>query len=278
MLLRNLTLSGSRSVHTVRVSTIYQFVTVFNHSDHAVTVFPENLTLDNDKHYRVPPRIYLTLPLIGAGMVESCQREVVYTVISEGVDISPTIIGLSFTEENNNINMPFPDLSIPNVANLFSSPASQDQAPVEPCLIIPNQILPIPLPVQITNPILTTAIAGSLKRDLIPSVGDGNAGDTQNIDLVIGGSRIFIIDTSHVTKFTALITTVFNANITIEETVQTKGHLTPRYVSLHTQAILGNILIPTMITGVFNGNMARITIINNASQANSVAFDLIGYN
>ena len=113
MLLRNLTLSGSRSVHTVRVSTIYQFVTVFNHSDHAVTVFPENLTLDNDKHYRVPPRIYLTLPLIGAGMVESCQREVVYTVISEGVNIVPTVIGLTFTEENNNINMPFPENVLP---------------------------------------------------------------------------------------------------------------------------------------------------------------------
>ena len=113
MLVRNLTLSGTRSEHTVRVSTIYQFVTVFNHSDYVITVFPENLTNEREKHYRVPPRIYLTLPLLGAGMVESCQREVVYTVVSEGVSMPSTVIGLTFTEENNNINMPFPDASIP---------------------------------------------------------------------------------------------------------------------------------------------------------------------
>lgn len=113
MLVRNLTLSGTRSEHTVRVSTIYQFVTVFNHSDHAIIVFPENLTNEREKHYRVPPRIYLTLPLFGAGTVESCQREVVYTIVSEGSSIPASVITLSFTEVNNNVNMPFPDLSVP---------------------------------------------------------------------------------------------------------------------------------------------------------------------
>jgi len=111
VLVRNLTLSGTRSEHTVRVSTIYQFVTVFNHSDHALTFLPENHTVDASKHYRVPPRIYLTLPLFGAGTVESCQREVIFTVVSEGVSIAPTVIGLTFTEVNNNVNMPFPDQS-----------------------------------------------------------------------------------------------------------------------------------------------------------------------
>ena len=130
MLVRNLTLSGTRSVHTVRVSTIYQFVTVFNHSDHAITVFPENLTNEREKHYRVPPRIYLTLPLFGAGMVESCQREVVFTVVSEGMSIPSTVIGLAFTEENNNINMPFPDMSAPTptpLSVIFPEPPILDR-------------------------------------------------------------------------------------------------------------------------------------------------------
>lgn len=146
MLVRNLTLSGTRSEHTVRVSTIYQFMTVFNHSDHAITVFPENLTNEREKHYRVPPRIYLTLPLFGAGMVESCQREVVYTVVSEGVSIPSTVIGLTFTKENNNINMPFPDMSAPTPTPLsvtFPQPLSVTAPERLPVIILHPQAVSI---------------------------------------------------------------------------------------------------------------------------------------
>lgn len=107
---KNFNLEGSRSEHTFSISTLFKFVTVFNHSPHRLTFYPENVIDDRAKLYSVPAHIYLTLPLLGSGQVESCTREITLTLVSDGIPINPTKISLFFTEENNNINLPFPDL------------------------------------------------------------------------------------------------------------------------------------------------------------------------
>ena len=259
MLVRNLTLSGTRSEHTVRVSTIYQFMTVFNHSDHAITVFPENLTNEREKHYRVPPRIYLTLPLFGAGTVESCQREVVYTVVSEGVSISSTVIGLTFTEENNNINMPFPDMSVPSPTPLsVTFPVQPIPIPHTPFHDV-KQRLPIPLPVQLDNSPLPVILNFTTKHDLIKN------SIPLNGTIIVGGSVSFTRSTGHVSKFDMLISVVQNIRLLITQRIDTQGVVGLPLIT-HNQVILGNIdNIPTRITGELFGNAIQVELINEGA-------------
>jgi len=112
MLNRNLIITGIRTEHVVRAPSLYQFITVYNHSQHTLSFFPENDTSPTRLMYRVPPLLYLTLPLFEGGQTASCQKENMYTVISEGPEILPIQITLSFTEISLNINLPFPDQSI----------------------------------------------------------------------------------------------------------------------------------------------------------------------
>ena len=272
MLLRNLTLSGSRSVHTVRVSTIYQFVTVFNHSDHAVTVFPENLTLDNDKHYRVPPRIYLTLPLFGAGMVESCQREVVYTVVSEGVNIPSTVIGLIFTEENNNINMPFPDMSVPTPTPLsVTFPVQSIPIPHTPFHDV-KQRLPIPLPIQLDNSPLPVILNFTTKHDLIKD------SIPLNGTIIVGGSVSFTRNIGYVSKFDILISAIQNIRLIIRQRIDIRD-IAGLFLITHNEVILGNINnIPTKITGELFGNVIQVELINEGAGpgANNYSIAMLG--
>jgi len=268
MLLRNLTLSGSRSEHTVRVSTIYQFVTVFNHSDHAVTVFPENLTLDNDKHYRVPPRIYLTLPLIGAGRVESCQRVVVYTVISEGVNISPTVIGLSFTEENNNINMSFPDNSITT-----SLPIQVTFPPTSPTqeipFVQPNLITPLPLPVSINNFPIPTILNFTAKHDLIRGL------IPRSGTIPIGGGITFVTHTSHVRRYSILIRSERACTLILRERIDTiEGNGV--FIQVANVAVPGG-NAPFAHTGELLGNMLEVFLWNGNVGTSIYDISMLGH-
>jgi len=262
MLLKNLTLSGIRSVHTVKVSTIYQFVTVFNHSDHTITVFPENLTLDNDKHYRVPPRIYLTLPLIDAGMVESCQREVVYTVISEGVNITPTVIGFSFTEENNNINMPFSELPI----QVTLTPTSPTQ---EIPFVQPKLVAPLPLPVSINNFPLPTILNFTAKHDLIR----GLIPRSGIIPLAAGIS--FITHTSHVRRYSILIRSQQACTLIIRERIDTvEGEGV--FILIAAVAVPGG-NAPFTRTGELLGNMMQVELVNGNFAASLYDISMLGH-
>jgi len=269
MLIKNLTLSGIRSVHTVRVSTIYQFVTVFNHSDHAVTIFPENLTLDdNDKHYRVPPRIYLTLPLIGAGMVESCQREVVYTVISEGVNITPTVIGLSFTVENNNINMPFPDTSIVPALpiQVTLTPTSQTQ---EIPFVQPNIISPLPLPVSITNFPIPTILNFTAKHDLVRGL------IPRSGTLPIGDSITLVTHTSHVRRYSILIRSERACTLILRERIDTiEGEGV--FIQVASVAVPGA-NAPFTHTGELLGNMLEVVLLNGAVGTSIYDISILGH-
>jgi len=268
MLLRNLTLSGIRSDHTVRVSTIYQFVTVFNHSDHAVTVFPENLTLDNDKHYRVPPRIYLTLPLIGAGMVESCQREVVYTVISEGVNITPTVIGLSFTEENNNINMTFPDTSItPTLPIQVTLPPTSPTHEIP--FVQPNMVSPLPLPVNINNFPLPTILNFTAKHDLIRGL------IPRSGTIPISGSITFITHSSHVRRYSILIRSERDCTLIIRERIDTiEG--AGVFIQVASVAVPGA-NAPFTHTGELLGNMLEVVLLNGAVGTSIYDISMLGH-
>jgi len=234
VLIKNLTLSGTRSEHTVRVSTIYQFMTVFNHSDHAITVFPENLTNEREKHYRVPPRIYLTLPLFGAGRVESCHREVVYTVVSEGASIPSTVIGLSFTVENNNINMPFPDNSV------ATSPPIQVALP------------PLPIPVNINNFPIPTILNFTAKHDLIRGL------IPRSGTIPLDAPLSFITNTSHVRRYSILMQSQHPITLTIYERIDTiEG--TGVFIRVATVAVPGA-NAPFTHTGELLGNMLRVTL------------------
>ena len=268
MLLRNLTLSGIRSDHTVRVSTIYQFVTVFNHSDHAVTVFPENLTLDNDKHYRVPPRIYLTLPLIGAGMVESCQREVVYTVISEGVNITPTVIGLSFTEENNNINMTFPDTSItPTLPIQVTLPPTSPTHEIP--FVQPNMVSPLPLPVNINNFPLPTILNFTAKHDLIRGL------IPRSGTIPIAGSITFVTHTSHVRRYSILIRSERACTLILRERIDTiEGNGV--FIQVANVAVPGG-NAPFAHTGELLGNMLEVVLWNGTVGTSMYDISMLGH-
>ena len=241
MLVKNLTLSGTRSEHTVRVSTIYQFMTVFNHSDHALTVFPENLTNEREKHYRVPPRIYLTLPLFGAGRVESCQREVVYTVVSEGASIPSTVIGLSFTVENNNINMPFPDNSV------ATSP--------------PIQVALPPLPIQV-------ALAPTLLRQVMPLI-------PRRGTIPISGSVTFITPSSHVRRYSIFVATEQTCTLIIRERIDTieGAGVFVQVVNLTTP----NANAPFIRTGELLGNMIEVVLLNGAVGTSIYDISMIGH-
>lgn len=109
---QNLVLSGSRSEHVVRVPNKYRFVTVYNHSRHTITFFPGN-TIDRERQlYQIPGLVYLTLPLLFDNQPDLQTRETIYTIVSEGINIATTQITLSFTTENNNINLAFPNHEI----------------------------------------------------------------------------------------------------------------------------------------------------------------------
>ena len=109
MLSRAITVSGTTSQHTLVVPTVYKYVTVFNHSRHRLSFYPDNVIDQRALLYRVPSQIYATLPLIGSGQVASCLREVTYTAVSEGESVAPTVIQLVFSEDLEAINIPFPD-------------------------------------------------------------------------------------------------------------------------------------------------------------------------
>jgi len=241
VLVKNLTLSGTRSEHTVRVSTIYQFMTVFNHSDHALTVFPENLTNEREKHYRVPPRIYLTLPLFGAGRVESCQREVVYTVVSEGASIPSTVIGLSFTVENNNINMPFPDNSV------ATSP--------------PIQVALPPLPLQV-------ALAPTLLRQVMPLI-------PRSGTIPMSGSVTFITPSSHVRRYSIFVATEQTCTLIIRERIDTieGAGVFVQVVNVTTP----NANAPIIRTGELLGNMLEVVLLNAGLGASMYDISMIGH-
>jgi len=253
VLVRNLTLSGVRSEHTVRVSTIYQFMTVFNHSDHAITVFPENLTDEREKHYRVPPRIYLTLPLFGAGKVESCQREVVYTAVSEGVSIPSTVIGLTFTEENNNINMPFPDMSAPT-----PTPISV----IFPVQSKPYQVALTPQPIQV-------ALAPTLLRQVMPLI-------PRRGTIPISGSVTFITPSAHVRRYSIFIQLARAGTLTIRERIDT---IEGEGVFFHVASIPvpGGAHAPFIHTGELSGNMIEVVLLNGAVDTSIYDISMIGH-
>jgi len=268
VLVRNLTLSGIRSEHTVRVSTIYQFVTVFNHSDHAITFLPENITVDTSKHYRVPPRIYLTLPLFGAGMVESCQREVIYTVVSEGVSIAPTVIGLTFTEENNNINMPFPDVSLPVPTVTF---------PPQPApLIIPEipltqttLISPLPLPVTIDNFPIPVIQQFTTKHDLI------RAAIPRSGTLAVSASISFTAHTSYVSRCSLIVRTERESTLIIRERIDT-----PEGEGIYTQ--VASLTVPAANSPFTHsrelvGNMVEVILTNGTLGTSTYDISMLGH-
>ena len=117
MLVKDFTLTGTRNEFTITVPTIYKFMTVFNHSRRRLQFFPDTNIDLRQMLYRVPSQIYLTLPLTLSGEVETCQRLTTYTMVSEGENIAPTNISIMFSEQMENINLPFPD------------PAEQPQIP-----------------------------------------------------------------------------------------------------------------------------------------------------
>ncbi len=164
MLQKNLVLSGTRSEHIISIPTIYRYVTVLNHSRHRLSFFPGNVTDVSALLYRVPAQIYATLPLVGGGTVETCQRTISYTVVSEGENVVPVNIMLLFSDDLEAINIPFPD------------PIEQPPAPGVPERNLNPQIVEI---FNVNMPLANTEYslslpAGSKKVDLGVIGGDGS--------------------------------------------------------------------------------------------------------
>lgn len=116
---RTLVVAGTRTEHIIRVANLYQFVTVFNHSEHTLSFFPDHETTMEKRLFRVLPQTYVTIPIMGVGGIGHI-GEFMMTIVSEGINITPTQIGMFFTETSLNINLA--TASNPLISQLVNHP------------------------------------------------------------------------------------------------------------------------------------------------------------
>lgn len=246
MLTKSITVSGTTSQHTLVVPTLYKYVTVFNHSRHRLSFFPDNVTDLRALLYRVPSQIYATLPLIGSGQVASCQREVTYTVVSEGENVSPTTVSLVFSQTFDAVNIPFPD-------------------PLTPTVLVEPQYKPMPRQLvsevtSIQNIPLPTILAHSSKYRLF----------NHEADIPLGGSvESGVLRVDDLPFYTLRIITSQNMRLDVHEGVNpTLLHV------LATHNITANVVFTH--TGRFFLNHCRFLLTNLGGAVSTCQFAVFG--